>query len=302
VATALTVDLVVLVPLAYYVLMVRGQGWPVATTGIVVIASLYGAHALLPSAHDGLATLLTYLIIPVELGLSGYVLYGVVRTVRMVCSAGHDAAGRADVLDQLRDRLREKMGVRVAADAVAGELAAIYFALATWRQSPPASPGTFSYHRSSGYRPIFAAILIAGGVELVAGHILLSLWSPLAAWIHTALGAYALLWLVGDYRAMALRPAEHTGTGLILRCGLRWTVTIPFSDIDAVVPVSRADERREDFLSLSPGRRPDLVLRLRTPTVLDGPYGIRKEAQFIGLALDEPARFLNALPPALTRN
>lgn len=33
VASALTVDPVVLVPLAYYGLLVRGQGWPVATTG-----------------------------------------------------------------------------------------------------------------------------------------------------------------------------------------------------------------------------------------------------------------------------
>ena len=40
---------------------------------------------------------------------------------------------------------------------------------------------------------------------------------------------------------------------------------------------------------------PNLWVRLSTPVLLEGPYGIRRHARCIGLFVDEPAEFQHLL-------
>lgn len=294
VASALTVDLVVLVPLAYYGLLVRGQGWPVATMAPVVLLSLYGASVLIPDAHDELLTLLIPAIALFELTVTGVVLYSVTRGLRSL--RGMATSGTVDLLDELKRVFRAKIDVRFAADAVASEIGMLYYALGTWRRTPPAGgDGIFPYHKTSSYGAILAGILIAATVELVGGHFLLMMWSPTAAWIHLALALYGVIWLVGDYRAMRYRPMRVQDGQISIRCGLRWQVDLAREQIHAVVSPTRAIENRDDYLALTAATKPDLILVLQKPETIDGPYGITRKAQCLGVSVDDPAGLRQAM-------
>lgn len=293
-ASALTVDLIVLVPLAYYVMLVRGQGWPVATMAPVVLLSLYGASVLIPDAHDGLLTLIIPAIALFELAVTGVVLYSAAKGFRSL--RGMAASGTVDMLDELKRAFRAKIDVRFAADAVASEIGMLYYALGTWRRTPPAGgDGIFSYHKTSSYGAILTGILIAAAVELIGGHFLLMMWSPTAAWIHLALALYGVIWLVGDYRAMRYRPMRVQDGHISLRCGLRWQVDLTQAQIHAMIAPKRAIENRDDYLALTSATKPDLILALKTPETIDGPYGITRRAQYLGVSVDDPAGFQRAI-------
>ncbi|NBB80155.1 MAG: hypothetical protein GVY36_12045, partial [Verrucomicrobia bacterium] len=236
IAAGLTVDLVVLVPLAYHVILVRGRDWPAVTTAVVFLISLYAAHFVVPAAHQAPLAFLTYVAVPIEISLIGYVLFRAVRTVRRMGLRRSDPTD-TDLLEHLRRTMRQAFDVRVLADVIAHELAVFYYALFSWRSSlPSARPeaSTYTYHKSSGYGVILAGIMVALVIELVGVHLLLHLWSPTVAWIHTALGLYGMLWLVGDYRAMRFRPIQLHGDVLYLRCGLRWSIRVPLASIASV--------------------------------------------------------------------
>jgi hypothetical protein len=95
----------------------------------------------------------------------------------------------------------------VAGTALAYEISLIWLALFGWRRRHDAPPeSSFSYHRNSGYVHFAIAILIALVIETFAVHFLLRLWSPVAAWILTAISIYSGFWIVGDLQAARLRP------------------------------------------------------------------------------------------------
>jgi len=297
IAVGLTLDLVVLVPLAYHVILVRGRGWPAVTTAVVFLVSLYAAHFVVPAAHHAPLTLLAYVAVPVEVSLIGYVLFKAVRTVRSVGLRRSDP-NDTDLLEHLRRTMRQAFDVRVLADVIAYELAVFYYALFSWRSPTPSArfeASTYTYHKTSGYGVILAGIMIALIVELVGVHILLHLWSPTVAWIHTALGLYGLLWLVGDYRAMRFRPIHLHDDAVHLRCGLRWSIRVPLASIASVEEARRhhADER--GYLSVAASPSPQLVIQLNRPVLAEGPYGIRKSVRVLGIGADEPAQLQDAL-------
>jgi hypothetical protein len=194
--------------------------------------------------------------------------------------------------------MRKAVDARLPADAVAHEMAVLYYALFAWRTDPTTiqqQEDAFTYHRSSGYGAILGAILMAVVVELVAFHVLLHLWSPVAAWIHTALVVYGTLFLIGDYRAMRFRPIVVTGEAVHVRCGLRWSVAIPRKEIAGVEPMRRAVEEHDGYFSAAAAPKPDFVLKLRAPVVIDGPYGLTRTAQLIGVSADDKPGLAEAL-------
>jgi hypothetical protein len=98
--------------------------------------------------------------------------------------------------------------VERAADVLASELAAIHCALFSWRSRAhlPGDARAFSSHKRSGHGGLVFALLVLTAVEALAIHVLPTRWSPVLAWIITALSLYGALWLLADYRASILRP------------------------------------------------------------------------------------------------
>lgn len=298
IAAALTADLALVVPLLYWLLLVRGRGWPRFSVVPVFLASLAGTAAVLPDGHQGALRALELLAAPAELLLIGYLSVRAVAAARRLRAAG----GSGDVFERLREVAHRTLGARWAAEVLAFEIATIYFALFSWRAKPDvAGAGTvLSHHRRIGYGPVLAGLTMAMAVEVVPVHLLVALWSPAAAWILTGLSLYGFLWLLGDYRAIRLRPSLVRGGVLDLRLGLRWNARVPLASIRSVRRAgARPPERSTPgYLRATVLGEPRHLLELSEPVDLQGPYGWRKRAHLLGITVDDDAALERALETA----
>jgi hypothetical protein len=285
VAAGLTLDLVVLVPGLYYVVLVRGRGWPAVTLAPVFLLSFAGASLLLPPDHHALLNVVGYALPAVELGLIGYIGY---KAWRVVLAKREARAAGADFYDRVRETLRGAFDVPAVSGALAYEISLFHYAFSLRRADAPAHG--FAYHRRSGYGAVVAAVLMAAALELVAVHFLLRLWSDTAVLVHVVLSLYGVVWLVGDYRAMRRRPHELRDTGLRVRYGIRWDLEATWDQV-ALVRRTQRTPPADGYLSAVPLGSPRYVVELRSPVEATGPYGIKRTVCRVGLVVDEMEAF-----------
>jgi len=285
VPTAVSLDLTLFVPALWYVFLVRGRALPAATVAPVFLLSLVGARLVLPAGEPGAPPLVGLLGVPAELLLLGLVARQWVRARRS--ARGLEST---DVVDRLRAAARVALGGRRAADVVAYEIAVLWYALASWRRAPAAGDDVFSYHRKTGYGSVVAALLLAIAAESLPVHLLLSRWSVKAAWILTALGLYGALWLIGDYRAMRLRPTLLDGPVLRLRHGLRWSLDVPLTLVRGAREAGRSDDATGADLTMALRGAKVVRLEFEGPLAAHGFYGRKKTVRSVVVGADDPAR------------
>ncbi|HET9754599.1 MAG TPA: hypothetical protein VFP52_16625, partial [Myxococcales bacterium] len=193
-----------------------------------------------------------------------------------------------DAATALRTGLSHALGDSAVARAVATELAIFWYALFSWGRAAP--PGGFSAYKRAGWVAIYVAIALACVAEAIPLHFLFRRWGPLAAALSVVVHAYTVLWLVGDLRALVLRPIRIEGGRLLLRIGLRWEADVPLALIGAV-------ERGPSGAGLRLGvlGSPNLLLKLRAPMQIHGPFGIRKTSDALLLQVDDPDALAAAL-------
>jgi hypothetical protein len=282
--SAVTIDLTLIVPALYWFLLVRGRGWPVVTVLPVFLGSFLFASLILPPDRQATLHLIKYLAVAAELGLIGVLIH---RTVRAVSHA-RGLAGR-DMLDRVRAAVRGIMPYGRAADLVASEVAVIAYALLSWRMAPIRNGNAFTYHRKSGYGALVGALLLAIAVEIIPVHVLLSQWSGGVAWIASGLAVYGGIWLVGDLRAMQLRPITIEEDRLVVRFGLRWSMSVPLDRIEAVRFLGRSVVRDSvDLRVVLPGEQ-RLSIQLASHVDAVGFYGLRRRVRSCELGVDDPA-------------
>ena len=293
-AVGLTLDLTVLVPGLYYVVLVRRHGWPAFSTAAVFLLSVLAASWVVPPTHQSLLRLIQFAVPAVELTVVGYIFVKAYRTFRRA----QPARGDGDAYDRLRRITRSALDVPSAAGVLAYELAVFYYAFAPGRPARQVEgEGAFSYHRKSGYGAVLAALLMAAALELTAGHFLLRQWSATAVWIHLGLSLYGVLWLIGDYRAQRQRPIRLDRDRLRLCCGIRWDVEVPWHQVRSIErkPSFRTWSGRKDVLNLHVLGRPHFLIELERPVRAEGPYGVGRDVLKIGFNVDDPERFAERL-------
>jgi len=289
VSAGLLIDLLIVVPLAYYFLAVRRAGWPARTLIPLFLFSLTGAALVLPDQREMLKRASEILSVPAEIGLVAWIAVRTRRSLRSTSGPGHD-----DMLDRLRKVALEILPMRRAAEAIGFEMAVVYYSLFAWRHRAPNPPATrvFTYHRTNGYGALGFALLIVTLAEAIPVHLLVTRWSPRGAWLLTALAAYGMLWFLADYRATRLRPILLDDDTLCLRTGLRWTIHIPRAHI---VALHKKAPKTEPFVRATlPGTTP-LWIELSEPVTAQGPYGKEKAARWIAVAVDEAQAFREAV-------
>lgn len=289
-AGAITFDLVVAVPLLFYLLVVRAARVPAITLVPVFLGSVFAASLVLPAEHHRYLDLAERLLVPLELLLLGYVVARIHR------GRSAPVEGRGGPFERLRATLRQVLPSRLAADAVAHEAALLGYALLAWRARPDVRDGElgFSVHRRNGYGGILAAAAFVTAAETLVVHLLVEPWSPTAAWVLTALGLYGLVWLLGHFQAVRLRPVLLAPDALYVRIGLLWTVRVPYADVVSLEPAGAAGSARHapgylHAVTLGPAR---LRVELREPADVDGICGyVKRDVRRIGLAVDDADRF-----------
>ena len=201
---------------------------------------------------------------------------------------------------QLRGATEDDLVLRMGALTdpmmrVAGaELLVLYYAFVGPWVKPARRAEQFSYAEESGLGGLLLALGFVIAMEGLGVHLLVHAWSPRAAWVHAALNAYALVWLVALYQAARLRPMVVSGDRLLVRVSLLWTAEMPLAKVASVAAIA-ASPRGKDVLRAALGTAPVLLLTLIEPVVARGPFGIRRSVRRIALHVDDPARLRAAL-------
>jgi hypothetical protein len=278
---AILFDLLIAAPAAYWWLFLRRRA-SVLRLAPVLAATMLICWLILPESQRHLLSALRVLTIPVEVLVSALAVRAAIRAAR----AGTDSG----LLERIRIGTQQALPWPTVANLVASEIAVIAYACLSWRWPVEAPVGTtpFSGHRRSGYAGLAVALIGVTMLEGAAVHLLVAPWSRFVALGLSILTGYGILWILGDLRALQLRPTLVAEDALHLRVGLRWSATLPWDRIAGVEAAPRGAMGAAPLLRVTPIGPPSLVIVLREPVALQGPLGIVRRGDRIGLAADDP--------------
>lgn len=288
VAPALTIDLVVGLPVLGYLLLVRAGGrskWillPLVGLGLTL------ARWWIPTADLNGTPSLGVLIPAAEAGLLSFLL---LRSWRVRAQYRSYRRGDRRPMSAARQALVDVLGVRMGG-LLFSEAAVLWYAVTGWGRQPADSAGrSFSLHRRGGYPALLGALVMLIVVESFALHLLLWLWSPVAAWGMTFLSGYSLLWLLGDYHAARLNPITVDRERLDVTVGVRWHAVVARPQIRGTTDTPPS----EPAVRLTLSGRPDFWLVLDEPVSVRGPFGIERRARYLGMGADDAIELRAAL-------
>lgn len=288
VSVGLTLDLTLVVPGFFFLLVARPRRWPLSSVAPLVVLGLLTAHFVVPPEHRASQELLRGLPMVLELALLAWIGSRTSAALRRL-RAGR-GAGPMDARRVIREVTRAVVGASAAAEVLAFELAVLYYGLLAWRAPlPPAQQGErFTAYRRNGYTQVMIGLIMVMVCELFAGHVLVqTLWNKAAAWTLTGLGVYGVVWFLGDWQALRRRPIELKPEALELRVGLRWDLTLPYGRIRSVRRLTGV-VRKGPGLDVSVLGSPTFELELTEPVEAVGVYGRRKKADTIRFQVDDP--------------
>lgn len=292
-AWAITFDLAISIPLVYWFFVVRGGHARPLTIAPLFLVGLLLASFVVPPAQQQFLGQLRLFIAPAAEVLLAVALIQRIRRMRV------ERSSDADPYVRISAAARALAGHNRAAEVVASEFAMVYYALFCWKEKPAEDPRAFTLHERSGWSTVVACILVLIVAESIGMHLLIALWSPVAAWIWTALDVWGMVWLIGDYHALRLRRSSIDDEMLHIRYGLRWSVSIPRASIVAIEPVQREEEwKRRDILKVAILDEPRWLITFDAPVIAHGLAGLRKEIRGIALLPDDDAP-ISALRNAL---
>jgi hypothetical protein len=296
-SAAITLDLLVTVPLLYWFLVVRRARVSALTLVPVFLASLAAARVVLPAGYEGWVGLASLAVLPlVEAAVLGVAAVRTRTVVRRMRATPHGA----DPFDAFADALGDVTGSRALGHALASEIMLAWYALFSWRAQPRIAPGdvAFTNDRRTGAPGLMFGLGMANVGEGIVVHALVAHHDETLAWVLTALSAYTLLWIAGLARALRLRPVTLGPDAVRVRVGMIWDVTVRYAAIAAVDAAPRAPIDRETpgYLHAAFAGTPQTVLTLNAPVDAIGIYGIRKRGiERIGVYVDDPMAFRAAL-------
>ncbi len=294
---AVAADLLVTVPLLYWLRVVRRTRVPALTIVPLIAIGAATAYWILPERHHGWLAVAA-LALP-ALAEAAVLAAAVVRTRGMIRRMR--AAPRAvDPFDTFRTALQATVGSRIVAHAIATEVALVWYALFSWRSRPRVGDGelAFTNDRRTGAAGLLFGLAVASLMEIPITHVLIAHENPPLAWGLSIAGGYSLLWMLGFARALRLHPVTLGADAMRVRVGLIWDVTVPYAAIQAVddAPRQPADRNARGYLYAAFAGTPQTLLTLDEPVDAHGIYGQRKRGvRRIGVYVDEPAAFRDAL-------
>jgi len=284
-AWAFTCDLTISLPLLWWLFAVRtGRAGAVSLIPIF-LAGVAVAARLIPAAQHAFVDELRFIAAPLDLVTIALVARRVARIRRI--DAGNNPVDRID------RACAELFGDGRIARAVAFEIATIYYAFFGWHKPAPRG---FTVHQRSGWGTIAGVFVFLIAIESVCAHLLVQLWSVKAAWIVTALDVYGVLWLLGDYQALRLRPTRIEDGVLLLSYGLRWRASIPLDAIASVESIgSEAEWKRDAVLKIAMLDEPRLLIRFKTPQIAHGLAGLTRTIEAVAILADDDGGFADAM-------
>lgn len=287
----LAVDLLLVVPLAYLVIVRPSPRQAVVGLTACLSLGIFFGAMVLPDESKSLWLVLEPLRWIVVVAFVAFQLWLMALVIKDLLSA----QSSAPLEDTLHSALERRFGASTATSLMKVEARLWLYALC-WR------PARLQFTEG---RPFFTwkqgqnasnqlGFLVVMAVEVPVLHLLLSLYSPTAALVVTALSLYGLLFLAAEYRATRHRPITLDGRDLHLRYGLLVDTVVPLDAIASVETVKDRPRRAPGRWRLAGMGKPNVLLRLEHGTKLHTAFGERAVCE-IYLGLDDPRSFVEAL-------
>lgn len=292
---AVSFDVLVGLPILFYLLVVRPYRLPISTVGVAFAAALALGYWLIPGPQQQYVQWAGQTLGVLEVLMVALLLLNLRRlqlAYRTAC------VHIPEVADRLTAAFRQVFGRPLA--PLVFELLVCYYALLSWRSRPAVAVGSrvFTSYRDSAFTAYVGTVMLLSVVEMGALHLLLLRWSPGVAGGLLVLHLYGLLLLLAHARAVRLLPVQLTADHeLVVRVGFCWTARLPRATLAAA-------RRLSDTPAPVPGRLnlarplltpPNVLVVLTTPQVFNGPYGLRRVARELALYVDDAAGLLTVL-------
>ena len=282
---AITIDLLLTVPLEYLFLIHQTEIPKTTAVPVMIIGLLIGSYFLPKESQTYLALFKTWGLPINELSVLSYV---VLKVRSAIGKYKHLKGVKPDFFSALKSTCREILP-KAAVMPVVTEVSVIYYGFLTWR-TRTLEKNEFTYHKESGTPALLGAFIFIIVIETFVLHLLLAKWSVIAAWILSGLSIYTALQVLGFARSLTKRPISIDVDSLSLRYGI------------LIVELISTPIENPSFIKLSPlgeMESHNTIIRLNQEHVLTGLYGAKKRFKILGLHVDEPVRFKEQLDRVL---
>ena len=280
---AVLFDLTIVTSGLFYWLIGKPNGWSVARTGLVALLMARVALVILPA--NALPATLSG---PALLGmLEGIVAIVAGFRVRTIVQTYRQRRPTTDADTALQGSLSVVFGQR-AAGAMAGEWRIMRYVLLGWwlKSDVPPTATRLTTHQQSGQLALTITLGVVGLIELAGTHLLLTRWNTDVAFWTTLASAYGMLFLMADAIATIKRPSYIIADTMHLRLGIRWQAVIRREQIVRIQTIHEKPAKNATTLNAAFLTAPNVLLTLREPVTVQGPYGIQKNVSTITLWLD----------------
>lgn len=289
-AVAITVDLTLISPLLYLIL-VRKSKLPKITVIPVFVLGLIVTGLILPSQHHATLDFIKTWVLPfVELTAIGVVTW---KFVQLRKRFHYQSRQSLDFFDNMKAATDQVFPGKVGL-LLATELSTVYYGVLNWKRRSLA-PLEFSYHKKSGSVAILYTVLLVALAETVILHLVIQRWSEIAAWILTAISIYTVFQVLGIVRSLSKRPIKLINNNMVLRYGIMSEVNVSLDQIEAIEVSTKDREWNEEVRKLTPFgdlESHNVVLKVKTPQTIKGIYGFDKTFSELAFHVDEPQHLL----------
>jgi hypothetical protein len=295
---AITIDLLIIVPFVYFLLIRKSEIPKTTAVPVMIIGFLIGSYFLPKESQNYLITFKTWVLPVVEITVFTFVIIKVRRVIKKYKSLKGAAPDFFNVLKNTCNEILPKKLVL----PFATEVAVLYYGFVNWK-TREINENEFTYHKNSGTPALLGGFIMVIGIETFAFHSLLARWSLVAAWILTVLSIYTAIQVFGFAKSLSKRPISVNKDSLTLKYGILNEVEIPFSEIDKVELSGKSLEKDELTKTLSPlgdFESHNVIIHLKKENELVGFYGMKKKFNLLGLHIDKPKEFNESIEKALT--
>ncbi len=289
-SVAVPFDLMVCVPLAFYLLVVRPRRLsPVFVLPVIYLGAAVSAYVV-PSVEASLLAVLLPATLVVDAAILGHEGLRLVRAFQ----AARSTSDRP--LDWFEKPLLELARNERVAHLTALECTIWYYLLGSWRTSPfvPVGSRAFSCHRQNGFLALSGVIMALLPIETAVIHVLVAQWSPVAACVLTAISLYTLAWFAGNTRAVVLNPLLVDNETLTVRWGAFFEEVIPLDAI-ARIDTNKPDIPKGQLMDMGTmGSQPFWIV-LDKPQPMRGLTGKVRLVRAVNVSPDDSAGFRRLL-------
>ena len=268
---------------------------------LAFIICLGAAYLIIPPTQKGFFNKILVWLIPVmEIGILILVIYGIFKSIKNYKRNKQNE--QHDFLDVIRLSLEPKLGNGFVLGAILTELSVFYYSIIGWFKKPTAieNKDAYFYHKTSQLKIIIIIFSILIILEGAFFHLLIQLWSDIAAWIFTILNIYALLYIIGLYNSVKSLPHIITSEKAIIRFGYQSSIELEMSNIEDIKAAKEQGgigekKPKDTYFAMLNMDSPQYEIFLKEPVLMKGSYGRKRYVRTVVFRTDEPSKIIKVL-------